>query len=170
MPHQLFLAQNHIRTVCTRVQFAADACPASSVYGHAVAYTPLLDESLRGNVYLRSSSHKLPDLVTSLHSGSIRIDLVGRIGPSKRGGIQAFFDNLPDAPIDRFVMLLRGGKHGLLTNSVNICKAPPVASVKGLAQNNIGSIFTTKLRGQCHKKGKKSKRRHRRHRHRGQGR
>jgi len=154
MPHQLFLAQNHIRTVCTRVQFAADRCPAGSVYGKAVAYTPLLDEPLRGKVYLRSSNHKLPDLVTSLHSGSIRIDLVGRIGPSRRGGIQAFFDNLPDAPIGRFVMLLRGGRHGLLTNSVNVCKRPPVASVKGLAQNNIGAVFTTKLRGQCHHKRK----------------
>ena len=167
MPHQLFLAQNHIRTVCTRVQFAAERCPANSVYGKAVAYTPLLDEPLRGNVYLRSSNHKLPDLVTALHSGAIRIDLVGRIGPSKKGGIQAFFDNLPDAPIGRFVMLLRGGKHGLLTNSVNVCKAPPVASVKGLAQNNIGAVFTTKLRGQCHKHKHKHKgkgKKHRRHR------
>ena len=165
MPHQLFLAQNHIRTVCTRVQFAAERCPANSVYGKAVAYTPLLDEPLRGKVYLRSSNHKLPDLVTALHSGAIRVDLVGRIGPSKRGGIQAFFDNLPDAPIDRFTMLLRGGKHGLLTNSVNVCKLPPTASVKGLAQNNIGSIFTTKLRGQCNKK--KAKKKHRKHRRRG---
>lgn len=156
MPRQLFLAQNHIRSVCTRVQFAVDRCPPGSVYGGAVAYTPLLDEPLRGNVYLRSSDNKLPDLVTSLFSGEVRIDLVGRIGPTRKGGIQAFFDNLPDAPINRFVMRLRGGRRGLLTNSVNICKAPPRASVKGLGQNNRGAIFTTKLRGQC-KKGKKGK-------------
>ena len=109
MPHQLFLAQNHIRKVCTRAQFAAEACPPGSVYGRAVAYTPLLDEPLRGPVYLRSSSHKLPDLVADLRSGEIRIVLEGRIGPSKKGGIRAFFDDLPDAPIDRFTMLLRGG-------------------------------------------------------------
>jgi len=157
MPRQLFLAQNHIRSVCTRVQFAADRCPPSSIYGGAVAYTPLLDEPLRGNVYLRSSSNKLPDLVTSLFSGAVRIDLIGRIGPTRKGGIQAFFDNLPDAPLDRFVMRLRGGRRGLLVNSVNICKAPPRATVKGLAQNNRGAIFSTKLRGQC-KKGKRGKR------------
>jgi hypothetical protein len=149
MPHQLFLAQNHIRTVCTRVQFAAERCPSGSVYGRAVAYTPLLDQPLRGDVYLRSSDNKLPDLVTSLRSGEIRIDLVGRIGPSKEGGIQAFFDNLPDAPIKRFTMLLRGGRYGLLTNSVNVCKRPPRASVKALAQNNVGAIFTSELRGKC---------------------
>jgi hypothetical protein len=157
MPRQLFLAQNHIRTVCTRVQFAAGACPPGSVYGSAVAHTPLLDEPLRGKVYLRSSDNKLPDLVTSLFSGEVRIDLVGRIGPTPNGGIQAFFDNLPDAPVDRFTMFLRGGKQGLLTNSVNICKQPPLASIKALGQNNRGSIFATKLRGQCDKKGKGNK-------------
>ena len=155
MPRSLFLAQNHIRKVCTQVQFAAERCPGGSIYGSAVAYTPLLDGPLRGKVYLRSSKNKLPDLVTSLFSGAVRIDLVGRIGPSKAGGIRAFFDNLPDAPINRFVMRLRGGRRGLLVNSVNICANPPRASVKALGQNNRGWIFTSKLRGQCKKKGKK---------------
>jgi hypothetical protein len=149
MPHNLFLAQNHIRTVCTRAQFDAERCRPGSAYGSAAAYTPLLDEPLRGRVYLRSSSHKLPDLVADLRSGSIRIVLEGSIGPTKQGGIRAFFDDLPDAPIKRFTMLLWGGKRGLLTNSVNVCKRPPLATVKALGQNNKGSIFTAELRGQC---------------------
>jgi hypothetical protein len=155
MPHAEFLAQNHIREVCTRVQFTAKNCPAGSVYGSAVAYTPLLDEPLRGNVYLRSSSGKLPDLVADLYSGAVRIIVEGHIGPTKQGGIDVFFDGLPDQPIERFVMTLRGGKHGLLTNSVNICAAPPFASVSSIAQNNIGAKFNTVLRGTC--KGKKGK-------------
>ena len=165
MPHQLFLAQNHIRKVCTRVQFDAGACPSGSVYGEAVAFTPLLDEPLRGKVYLRSSNNKLPDLVTQLHSGSIEIDLAGRIGPSKRGGIEAFFDNLPDAPLTRFVMKLKGGKRGLLTNSVDVCKAPPFATVAAVAQNNRGAAFRSLLHSRsCGKKGKRH-RRHGHHRH-----
>jgi hypothetical protein len=154
MPHAEFLAQNHIREVCTRTQFTAKTCPQGSVYGSAVAYTPLLDEPLRGNVYLRSSTSKLPDLVADLYSGAVRIIVEGKIGPTKQGGIDAFFDELPDQPIDRFVMTLRGGKHGLLTNSVNICSAPPFASVSSIAQNNIGAKFNTVLRGTCGKKGK----------------
>ena len=43
LPHSEFLAQEHIRTVCTRVQFAADACPAASIYGQVTATSPLLD-------------------------------------------------------------------------------------------------------------------------------
>jgi hypothetical protein len=148
MPHSEFLAQNHIKEICTRPQFEAERCPPESVYGHAVAYTPLFDQPLRGDVYLRSSSHRLPDLVASLKSGAIRIVLEGKIGPAKQG-IRTLFDNVPDAPIDRFVMTLNGGKRGLLVNSANICKAPPSATVRALGQNNIGASFTTRLHGQC---------------------
>jgi DNA-binding beta-propeller fold protein YncE len=153
MPHQLFLAQNHIRAVCTGAEFAAERCPPGSAYGTAVAYTPLLDDPLRGKVYLRSSSHKLPDLVADLRSGSIRIELDGSIGPTKKGGIRVFFANLPDAPIERFTMLLWGGRRGLLTNSVDVCRHPPLAAVKALGQNNVGAIFTSELRGRCSSRG-----------------
>jgi hypothetical protein len=156
MPHSEFLAQEHIKQICTRPQFQAETCPKGSVYGKAVAYTPLFDEPLRGDVYLRSSTNRLPDLVASLRSGAVRIALEGKIGPSKHGGIRALFDNVPDAPIDRFVMTLNGGKRGLLVNSANICQAPPLATVKALGQNNIGASFSSLLRGQCNKKkGKK---------------
>ncbi len=166
MPHAEFLAQNHIREICTRPRFETGSCPPGSVYGKAVAYTPLLDEPLRGNVYLRSSAGKLPDLVADLYSGAVRIVVEGHIGPTKSGGVDAFFDELPDQPIDRFVMTLRGGRHGLLTNSTNICAAPPFAAVSALGQNNAGAEFDTVLKGTC-KKHKKRHKRHRRHHRKG---
>jgi hypothetical protein len=141
-----------------REQFAAERCPVGSVYGTAVAHTLLFDEPLRGNVYLRSSTNKLPDLVADLRSGAIRIVVEGQIGPGKHGGILTFFDNLPDAPIDRFTMTLGGGRHGLLQNSANICANPPLATVSALGQNNAGARFSSELRGQCKKKGKRAKR------------
>jgi hypothetical protein len=152
IPRQEFLAQEHIRSICTKPAFQREACPKESVYGSAVAYTPLLDEPLKGNVYLRSSQGALPDLVADLHSGSIRIVLEGHIGPGKKGGIRAFFSDLPDEPVERFVMTLYGGKRGLLVNSADICQVPPVSNVKAIAQNNVGAVFTSKLRGQCGKK------------------
>jgi hypothetical protein len=155
LPRSQFLAQNHIRAICSRVQFRQENCPPASAYGKAVAYTPLFDQPLRGNVYLRSSASKLPDLVANLRSGAIRIVVEGEIGPTKQGGISALFRNLPDQPVDRFVMTLNGGRRGLLTNSADICKVPPEATVKALGQTNLGTSFTTVLRGQCKGKGKK---------------
>jgi sugar lactone lactonase YvrE len=155
LPHSTFFAQEHIDAVCTRVQFAAERCPEGSVYGKAVADTSLFDTPLRGNVYLRSSSNQLPDLVADLHSGEVRIIVEGRIGPSKSGGIRTFFDNLPDAPIERFTMTLFGGRRGLLVNSTDICKAPPLASVKALGQNNVGAVFNSTLRGSRCNRGSK---------------
>lgn len=148
MPHALFLAQNHIRAICTRPRFLAETCPRRSAYGQAVAHTPLFDEPLRGKVYLRSSDNPLPDLVANLRSGSIRIILEGKIGPAKHG-IRVLFKDVPDAPIRRFTMTLFGGKRGLLVNSSNICVTPPMATVRALGQNNIGASFTSRLRGQC---------------------
>jgi hypothetical protein len=164
MPHSEFLAQNHIRAICTRPQFEAERCPKGSAYGTAVAYTPLFDEPLRGSVYLRSSDNPVPDLVASLRSGSIRIVLKGKIS-SAHGGIRVFFGEVPDAPISRFTMTLFGGRRGLLVNSANICASPPLATVRALGQNNRGASFSSRLRGQCRKKGKNKE--HDKHRHRG---
>jgi hypothetical protein len=119
LPHSAFLAQEHINTVCTRVQFAANNCPAGSIYGEATARTPLLDDPLSGPVYLRSSSHKLPDLVVALH-GLVDIDLVGRID-SVNARIRSNFETVPDQPVSSFTLKMKGGKKGLVVNSENLC-------------------------------------------------
>src|SRR4029450_5927314 len=55
LPKSAFLDQAHIRTICTRVQFAAKNCPKAAQYGYAKAFTPLLDEPVEGPAYLTSS-------------------------------------------------------------------------------------------------------------------
>ena len=170
LPHSEFLAQNHIKTICTRVQFAAGAgngteCPKGSVYGYATATTPLLDQPLSGPVYLRSSSNPLPDLVAALH-GQIDVDLVGRID-SKSGGIRTTFDSVPDAPVSQFVLTMQGGKKGLLENSRNLCKSKNKADVAFTAQNGKTSDSTPELTNSC-KKYKKHKGKHK-HKHKSKG-
>jgi hypothetical protein len=120
LPPGLILDQANLSKVCTRVQFAADACPRKSIYGYARAFTPLLDAPLQGPVYLRSSSHELPDLVADLR-GQLHIVLDGRTD-SVHGRIRNTFDALPDVPVSKFVFTLRGGRKGLLVNSRNLCR------------------------------------------------
>jgi hypothetical protein len=133
LPHTLFLDQASLGTVCTRVQFAAEQCPTKSIYGKARAWSPLLEAPLEGPVYLRSSEHKLPDLVAHLR-GQVNIDLDGRID-SYKGGIRTSFESVPDLPVSKFELNLPGGKGGLLIASQNLCKAPVKAEVKAVAHN-----------------------------------
>jgi hypothetical protein len=149
LPHSEFLDQSHIQTICTRVQFAANNCPSAAVYGHATAKTPLLDQPLRGPVYLRSSNHELPDLVADLR-GQIHITLVGRID-SVRGGIRTTFSAVPDAPVSSFVLTMYGGKKGLLENSRDICRTPGRASVRFSGQNGKFSDLASVVNADCGK-------------------
>jgi hypothetical protein len=147
LPHSEFLDQAHIRTICTRVQFAAKACPAGSIYGKARATSPLLDAPLEGPVYLRSSSHPLPDLVLALH-GQVDVVAVGRVD-SHKGGIRATFDAVPDAPVSKFVLEMQGGKKGLLVNSRNLCSQANRATVQFTGQNAKTRDFRPLLRDSC---------------------
>ncbi len=147
LPHSAFLDQAHIKTICTRVQYAAHQCPPGSIYGYARAITPLLERPLEGPVYLRSSSHNLPDLVASL-DGQIHIDLVGRID-SVNGGIRTTFESVPDAPVSKFTLTMRGAKKGLIVNSRNLCAAANRARVEFDAQNGKVKDFAPPLRAKC---------------------
>jgi hypothetical protein len=147
LPHSEFLEQSHIRTVCTRVQFAAKQCPEGSIYGHAKAFTPLLDEPLEGPVYLRSSSHKLPDMVVALH-GLVDFDLVGRID-SVHARIRTTFESIPDARVSKAVLEFPAGKKSLLVNSRDLCAHPAKALSVFTAQN--GKLYEERpvLRVKC---------------------
>ena len=154
LPASEFLAQEHIDTICTRGQFAREACPGGSVYGRARAFSPLLAEPLEGSVYLRSSEHALPDMVAALRGGGndLSIDVVGRID-SVRGGLRGTFETVPDAPVSKFVMNLFGGKRGLLVNAEDLCMgASRAATARMAGQNNRGVIWKPKVSVKCHKR------------------
>jgi hypothetical protein len=133
MPHSLFLDQSHIGTVCTRPQLASHTCPKASVYGHAEAKSPLLSGKLKGKVFLVSSNHKLPDLLVDLR-GQVEIYLRGVIS-SKHGGLKTVFNNVPDVPVSKFVLKMKGGKKSLLVNSTNTCAKTQRAVLKMKGQN-----------------------------------
>lgn len=165
IPRSEFLDQSHIRTVCTRVQFRADACPKGSVYGHAKAFTPLLDYAVAGPVYLRSSDNKLPDLVFALRGPDyqpIEAVVVARID-SIKGQIRATIEGAPDVPVSKFVLTQQGGKKGLLINSRDICARKNRATVKLTGQNGKTHNFRPVVKNsKCNKSRRgKGKRRSR---------
>jgi hypothetical protein len=162
LPRTEFVAQEHLRNICTTAHFKAKTCPADSVYGKVRVFTPLLDEPLEGLVYLRSSSAGgLPDMVFDLRArGGIRIEVVGKID-SVHESLRATFSGLPDAPVSRVVMNLFGGKQGLIQNEKNICKFPQFANARLIGQNNLGSAIKPLLETRCPKKKKRKRAAHR---------
>ena len=156
LPHSEFLEQGHIGTVCTNPQFAAGSCPEASNYGEAEAFSPLLDKPLKGPVYLRTPGHKLPDLVADLR-GQIEVTLRGRIDTDKSDGIRTTFEAVPDAPVSKFILRMKGGDKGLLVNSENICAKPQKATVKLVAQNGRSTNSRPLITNSCGGKGKKGK-------------
>jgi hypothetical protein len=151
LPKPIFLEQASLANVCTRVQFAAHDCPKGSIYGFAEATTPLLDGPLKGPVYLRSSSHELPDLVVALN-GQVDVVLDGRID-SVKGRMRTTFDAVP------FVLTIKGGKkRGLLVNSTNLCAKKYKVIARFTGQNGKKANQKPKLRTPCKKHHKRKRR------------
>jgi hypothetical protein len=156
LPHSQFLDQAHIRTICTRVQLAAHDCPQAAVYGYARAQTPLLDDELAGPVYLVSSNNPLPDLLVDLR-GQVDVRLHGVISSLKSGRIKNVFYPVPDVPVSKFVLTMKGGKRGLLINSRDLCAKPSFSFMNFKAQNGK-QLKKKKLPLRvpaCHRHGKK---------------
>lgn len=136
LPPSEFLDQGNLTKVCTRPELQADLCPSSSIYGHAKAWTPLLDQPLEGPVYLGVGfGYKLPALVADLN-GQVRLLLKGKVDTTKKHGLRTTFEAVPDAPVSKFILEMKGGKkYGLLENSENICRKRQRASALFNAYN-----------------------------------
>jgi hypothetical protein len=162
LPKDEQLDNAHLGTICTRPDFAADNCPAGSLIGTATANTPLLDQPLKGNVYLRANpAHELPDLAVDLE-GQFEVELAARIDTGKGGGLRTTFETVPDAPVSSVVLDLQGGSKGLLQNSESLCGKTKKAATHLIGQNGAIVDTKTKLQAAC------GKARHKRH-HKGEG-
>jgi hypothetical protein len=132
-PRSEFVENANFRTICTRKQFAVDKCPKGSVYGHVTVTTPLLEETLRGPVYLRSSNHLLPDAVLALH-GIVDVEVPIRID-SFHQRLRATIAASPDVPVSKVVVRMQGGHKGLFVNSRNLCTSTNRAEAELTGQN-----------------------------------
>ncbi|HWJ42751.1 MAG TPA: hypothetical protein VNR67_04890, partial [Solirubrobacterales bacterium] len=142
LPPSLFIDNSHISNPCTRVQFAAEACPKGSILRTVEAKTPLLDKPLKGKIYFRSNGgeRELPDIVADVR-GALRVTLVGFID-SVKGRVRVRFLGVPDAPVTSFKTNFFAGERSLLENSENLCKSKPRAEIRLKAQN--GRVQNTK--------------------------
>jgi hypothetical protein len=147
LPSNELLDNAHIDTVCTKVDFAKQACPAGAMLGHAEVTTPLLDRPLQGPAYLRSSGGGLPDLALDL-GGQFHIEAVARID-AVNGGLRTTFSTVPDVPLGTVALDLLGGSKGLIQNSESLCGGKFKAKVLLSGQNGRRLSGQVPMRAAC---------------------
>jgi hypothetical protein len=172
LPHSEFVENAHFSNICTKVQFAADECPADSIYGFARARTPLIEGALEGPVYLRSTTepdkYLLPDVVAALHgppSLPIEVDLIGHVDSVKKrlkngetiSLLRNTFNAVPDAPVSEFTLEMQGGSKGLFVNSENLCKRTNRAIVGFVGQNGRQVTLHPAMKNSCKRVPRRSK-------------
>jgi hypothetical protein len=158
LPKALFLEQSNLNKTCTKPVLLAGKCPASTIYGKAKAWSPLLERPLEGNVYLVGGfGYKLPALVADLN-GQIHVLLASKVDSGPNKGLRTTFEAVPDAPVSRFVLEMKGGKkYGLLINSESLCKQPQKLKAAFTGQNGVVDNFEQKIVAKCGGKKSKSK-------------
>ncbi|MBF6618650.1 MAG: hypothetical protein ITG02_00280 [Patulibacter sp.] len=146
LPKHVALAAKNAKGLCEVAQARADKCPEESVVGHAVAQTPLLDKDLKGPVFFVKGERTdpksgrviatLPTLYVKLQ-GETTIKLRATTDVSKDRLVTTFAE-IPDAPISRFTLTIKGGKNGIIQATRDLCKAKAFkGTVRFGGQNDV---------------------------------
>jgi hypothetical protein len=146
-------------------------CPRSSIIGRARAVSPLLKRPLAGNVYFAknvrinkrgNAIRTLPSLVLALR-GEIALNVRAN-SDSKGGKLISTFPAVPDAPVKRFALNLKGGRKGILQvtksrtgRNIDIC-GRQVTEVELDGHNGRRRDFKLRMKTPCSKKKKQSAR------------
>ena len=160
LPRGEQLDNSHFGTVCTRVDFANEACPTGSRFGTVEIDSPVLENPLKGFAYLRSSTHGLPNLALKA-KGQVEIEAIATID-SVHEALRTTFKSVPDVPFSSIRLDLAGGKKGLIQNSEGLCGTHKKAAVRMTGQNGAEDSMRSPVEVSCGSSGSKRHRRHRR--------
>ncbi len=136
-------------------------CPKSSIVGSAIARTPLLNRPLKGKVYFVKgvrftrtgrAIRTLPTLLLALR-GEVSLNVRATTAVGSDGRLVTTFPVVPDAPVSRFDLSLKGGKSGILTVSQgNLCRKKQVTSTVLSGHNGKRVTPSVAMKTPCGKK------------------
>ncbi|NLT07392.1 MAG: hypothetical protein GXY03_13935 [Solirubrobacterales bacterium] len=125
-------------------------CPKGSIIGRARAVSPLLKRPLVGDVYFvkniridretGNTIRTLPMIIAALR-GEVAINLRGNSNVGRANKLVTTFARVPDAPISRFALNVKGGRNGIIAvtrtrrNTIDICRSPQFADTAFTGQN-----------------------------------
>jgi hypothetical protein len=162
LPLSLALDPDNAQALCEFEDGEKVNCPKASIIGSARAVTPVLNRPLTGPVYFVKGIRidkrtgrrirTLPTLLVPLR-GEVSIDLRAKSSVSKNQLVNTF-ETVPDAPVSRFDLTLKGGKGGILavTGNRNLCRGQQIARVHSDGQNGKRRDFSVHMKAPCAKK------------------
>jgi hypothetical protein len=133
LPKQLPSRLTTLQKACTAAQFASNpaGCPAASIVGHAVVYTPVLPVPLEGPAYFVSNGGEaFPNLIMVLQGYGVTVELVGDTFINKQGITSSTFKSTPDVPFSSFELNLPEGPFSALAANANLCAPTKAKTVK----------------------------------------
>ncbi len=140
-------------------QKAEPNCPKSSIVGSAKAITPVLNRPLSGPVYFVKNVRidprtgrrirTLPTLLLALRGDvSLNVRATSSVENNK---LVSTFKTVPDAPVSRFDLTLKGGRKGILVVNGNACRRSKAATVALTAHNGKKQTTNTNTNPPCKK-------------------
>jgi hypothetical protein len=140
LPKSLALDPDNAQALCEFVDGTKpdieNHCPKASIVGRARAISPLLNDPLAGDVYFvknvridpdtGNQIRTLPMIIVALR-GEIAVNLRGEASTTRGGKLVNTFASVPDAPISRFNLNIKGGKTGIIAvtrtrrSPINLC-------------------------------------------------
>jgi hypothetical protein len=174
LPKSLALDPDNAQALCEFDQGTKpdleNHCPKGSIVGRARAVSPLLNRPLVGNVYFVKNVRRsaqgnlirtLPMIIVALR-GEIAVNLFGESSTTKNGRLVNTFANVPDAPISRFNLNIKGGRQGILVvtrgrrgKRLSIC-GRQVAEADMDGQNGRHFDRNIRIKTPCKKKKKRN--------------
>lgn len=145
LPKSLALDPENAQAICGFEASLRAKCPRRTRIGFARAFSPVLNRSLGGPVYFvqgirvdpntGARIRTLPNLLVKLN-GEVRINLRGTTDV-RRNRLVSTFPSVPDAPVTRFDLRLKGGKGGVLaaTGRPRICGRRQIALSRVIGHN-----------------------------------
>ncbi|HYI79523.1 MAG TPA: hypothetical protein VEW67_01520, partial [Thermoleophilaceae bacterium] len=178
LPKSLALDPENAQALC---EFAdgtkpdlENRCPKGSIVGRARASTPLLDDDLVGNVYFVKNVRRDPDTGNEIRTlpmiivalrGEIAINLKGESSTTRSGKLVNTFNAVPDAPISRFNLNIKGGKTGIIAVTrtrkakINLCTSRHIAENDMDGHNGRRHDTDVRMKTPCTKKQTKNAKR-----------
>jgi hypothetical protein len=151
MPSGLALDASAVSLVCTQRRAREGRCPTESAVGGVRAVTPLLAQALSGRVHIvEPRAGTRPELWATLRGEGLRLSVRGVISGGGSRPIAARFLRLPDIPLERFTLRLRGGPAGLVQIKRGLCRGRAARALLGVAGfqawNGAGRSLTASVR------------------------